>query len=143
MYHSWIQQATHAGGGGGAAEPGHGGIFGTDFQHNSCHIFQLQVLFFRNMQVEAEVLRYLGTVAPRQDSAPRPERPIRVLSPPREERHVRWHLQASPCPVLPCPCLLLLLSTQPMSVCRVPGRRQGTHTRVSPCVSRRCVGTCC
>jgi hypothetical protein len=40
------------------------------------------------------VLQYLGTVAPREPPAPRPEQPIRVLSPPLEERHVRWHLQA-------------------------------------------------
>lgn len=46
-------------------------------------------------QVEATVLQYLGTVAPREQPAPRSEQPIRVLSPPREERHVRWHLQAS------------------------------------------------
>ena len=44
-------------------------------------------------EVEVEVLRYLGTVQPQADSAPLAERPIKVLSPPREERHVRWHLQ--------------------------------------------------
>lgn len=53
---------------------------------------------FRGFQVEAEVLRYLGTVARREQPAQLSERPIQVLSPPREERHVRWHLQASRIP---------------------------------------------
>lgn len=46
-------------------------------------------------EVEAEVLKYLGTVKASKSAAQVVERPVKIMSPPLEKRHQTWHLQDS------------------------------------------------
>lgn len=53
---------------------------------------------FEEADVEDCVLRYLGTVAPRSETAAAPahvDKPLTVCSPPMGDRHMRWHLKDS------------------------------------------------
>lgn len=44
-------------------------------------------------EVDALVLRYLGTIAPRPPASPPVARPIQVVYPPAEQRRQAWHLK--------------------------------------------------
>ena len=51
-------------------------------------------------EVDALVLRYLGTIAPRPPAAPPAARPIELMAPFGAKRQQTWHLQArrtAPC----------------------------------------------
>jgi len=52
-------------------------------------------------EVDALVLRYLGTIAPRPPAAPPAARPIELMAPFGERRQQTWHLQARGAPRRP------------------------------------------
>lgn len=61
-------------------------------QHRQAGV--VRVTWSRGAQVEEEVLKYLGTVSPKEPPQGLPqERPLKLANPGPELRHQRWHLQ--------------------------------------------------